>query len=168
VAVKRLAASLGLSVLLVALVLPGGATAAVPGFIDQYQEPFPTGGGNQHQGGGGGTGSSGGSGTQLPASTQAELANSVPVPVAEALESVATSPDLGAPQQTFADKLGSGSQRADASEAAAATSLPDALTASAEAESPYLLAVLLALAATALAGAAALVVRRRRASARPD
>jgi hypothetical protein len=150
---------------LVALALPGAAWADDPGFIDQYEEPFPTGGGNDHSGSGGSGGSGGGNATQVPGPTLSELQASVDPPVAKALKSVTTSPELGAPQQTFADRPDGGASAADPD--AAATSLPKAFGTSAEAENPYLLAILLGLLVTTLAGAA-VVLLRRRSSVGPD
>ena len=148
-------------VLVAGLALPTVAWADDPGFIDQYEEPFPTGGGNDHSGGGG----SGGGNIELPGYTQSQLESSVPPSVAEALDSVATSPELGAPQWTFDGASGRASARAGATAAdASAASFPSALSTSAEAENPYLVAVLLGLVATTLVGAAAFAFRRRRSS----
>ncbi|HEX2502275.1 MAG TPA: hypothetical protein VHO73_12535, partial [Methylomirabilota bacterium] len=108
---KRARIGIVLLGLVAGLVFAGTAMADDPGYIDQYQEPLPTGGGNEHTGGNGNGGGSGGSGAfELPSATQENLSSSVSAPVAEALESVATSPELGAPQGTIRkrEKAGQG------------------------------------------------------------
>ncbi len=152
--VKTLRFSALVLVLAAGLALPGGAAAADPGFIDQYQEPFPIGGGNDHTGNRGDDDSgSGGGSIELPASTETKLEDAVSEPVADALKDVATSPELGAPGRMLTDAEPGGS--------AATSSLGEAISTSAEPKNPYLLGVLLGLAAITFAGAAAAVARRR-------
>jgi hypothetical protein len=160
--------------LVLGLAFAGTAMAEAPPVIDQYQEPLPTGGGNEHTGGDEGSGGgSGGGGAQLPSSTQSNLAGSVSPPVAEALESVATSPELGAPQGTIGKKgkqdagtgKGSGPSVAppasDKSTPLTGSPLSDAVSAATDGGNSHLLAVLLALAALTLGGALVAVARRR-------
>ena len=153
-----------LLVLVAGLALPGVAGATDPGFVDQYQEPFPIGGGNDHAGHGHGNdhSGSGGGGTELPASTETKLENAVSEPVADALRTAATSPELGAPERMLTDgapermltdeRLNGSTEK---------SSLGDAISTSAEPGNPYLLVVLLGIAAITFAGAAAAVARRR-------
>jgi hypothetical protein len=152
------------------LVFAGTAMAGDPGYIDQYQEPFPTGGGNEHTGG---NGNGGGSGAfELPSSTQENLSSSVSAPVAEALESVATSPELGAPQGTIRkrEKAGQGGAGSGSSdpvvvrvEPLEGSPLTDAVAAATDGGNSHLLGVLAALAGIT-AGAAGLALARRRRS----
>ena len=159
---------IALLALVVGLVFAGTAMAAPP-VIDQYQEPLPTGGGNEHTGGNGGSGGSGGSsggGAQLPNSTQTNLQSSVSAPVAEALETVATSPDLGAPQSTMGAK---GKQDTAVEppvvnvEPLTGSPLTDAVATATDGGNSHLVAVVLALAALTLGAALVAVVRRRQA-----
>lgn len=163
---------IALLALVAGLVFAGTAMAAPP-VIDQYQEPLPTGGGNEHTGGNGGSGGSGGSsggGAQLPSSTQTNLQSSVSAPVADALETVATSPDLGAPQGTIGQK---GKQDAAAGssteppvvnvEPLTGSPLSDAVSAATDGGNSHLVAVVLALAALTLGACLVAVARRRQA-----
>ena len=152
------------------LVFTGAAMADDPSVIDQYQEPLPTGGGNHHTGGGNGGGSGGTGGAELPSSTQTNLQSSVSAPVAEALETVATSPELGAPQGTIskAGKRDSGAGEGSGGppvvqvEPLEGSPLTDAVAAATDGGNSHLLAVVLALAALTLGGALVAVARRRR------
>jgi hypothetical protein len=164
---------LAVAVLLVfsALALPPAAMAGDPPVVDQYQEPFPTGGGNQHTGGNGDGGGSGSSGAELPSSTQTNLANSVSAPVAQALETVATSPELGAPQGTIGkEKRKAGAEEGSRTgpetavvdvEPLSGSPLTDAVSSATDGGNTYVVAVLLVLAALTLAGVALAVARRR-------
>lgn len=154
------------------LVFTGAAMADDPSVIDQYQEPLPTGGGNHHTGGNGGNGggSGGTGGADLPSSTQTNLQSSVSAPVAEALETVATSPELGAPQGTISKAgkpdtgagEGSGGPPVVQVEPLEGSPLTDAVAAATDGGNSHLLAVVLALAALTLGGALVAVARRRR------
>ena len=157
-AVRTLRLSALVLVLAAGLALPGVAAGADPGFLDQYQEPFPIGGGNDYTGSEDDDDRGSGGGIELPASTETKLDNSVSEPVAKALKDVATSSKLGAPGRMLTDEPGG---------SAATSSLSEAISTSAEPENPYLLVVLLGLAAITFAGAAA-VVARRRVAARSD
>jgi hypothetical protein len=159
---------IALLALVAGLVFAGTAMAAPP-VIDQYQEPLPTGGGNEHTGGNGSGGSGGsgggsGGGAQLPSSTQTNLQSSVSDPVAEALETVATSPDLGAPQSTMGAK---GKQDTAAEppvvnvEPLTGSPLADAVATATDGGNSHLVAVVLALAALTLGAGLVAVVRRR-------
>jgi hypothetical protein len=140
------------------LLLVGPAAADDPSVIDQYQEPFPTGGGNDHTGGNGGQDGGGGGGSQLPESLHSDLDAAVPAPVADSLEVVATSPDLGAPQTT----LGNKAPASDSGEAVGSGSpLTDAVSAATDSDSLYLPILLLALGAVTIGGGAFAVARRR-------
>jgi hypothetical protein len=151
------------------LVFTGAAMADDPSVIDQYQEPLPTGGGNTHTGGNGGNGGGSG-GAELPSSTQTSLQSSVSAPVAEALETVATSPDLGAPQGTIGKMgkrdVGAGEGSAVPPvvnvEALEGSPLTDAVAAATDGGNSHLLAVVLALAALTLGGGLFALARRRR------
>jgi hypothetical protein len=162
------------------LVFAGAALADDPGYVDEYYEPLPTGGGNEHTGGSGGSGGSGGGGGsgsyELPSATQENLSSSVSAPVAEALESVATSPELGAPQGTIRKRekarqgdagSGSGSDSSDPVvvrvEPLEGSPLTDAVAAATDGGNSHLLGVLAALAGIT-AGAAGLALARRRRS----
>ena len=157
----RLRIATALLVVLAGLTFVGTAAADDPGFIDQYQEPFPTGGGNQHNNGGGG--GTGGGGTSLPSSTLSNLQGSVSGPVATALESVATSDKLGAPQKFLDDPQAVGTGSA----AEPGSAFSGVVGAAADGGSSRLLAVIVALAALTLAGALAAAVARRRYAGRP-
>jgi hypothetical protein len=149
-----------------------GTAMADPPVIDQYQEPLPTGGGNEHTGGDEGSGGASGDGAQLPSSTQNNLESSVSAPVAEALESVATSPELGAPQGTIGKKSkqdagagqGSGGEAPGVPveiEPLTGSPLSDAVSAATDGGNSHLLAVLLALGALTLGGGLVALARRR-------
>ncbi len=178
---RNLRVGLVLLVAVLGLVFAGTAMAEDPPVIDQYQEPLPTGGGNHHTGGNGGNGGSGGTGggsggsgsgggAELPNSTQSNLANSVSAPVAQALESVATSPDLGAPQGTIGKRDQAGSDTGSGSsfetpavnvEPLSGSPLTDAISAATDGGNSHLVAVVLALAALTLGGGLAAAARRR-------
>lgn len=157
------------------LVFAGTALADDPAVIDQYQVPIPAAGGSQHGGGGNQGGGSGGQ-VSLPGSTQQHLQSSVSAPVASALETVATSPSLGAPQTTLKKKpktpAGQTAMTREEKDTApnvqrpanrlAGNPLDDAVSAAADGGNAHLLAVLVALAVITLAGAALAARRSRR------
>jgi hypothetical protein len=158
------------------LALAGAANAGTCAVCDQYQEYIPTAGGGSghHNGGGGGgqSGSQGGSG--LSESTQQHLQSSVSAPVASALEQVATSSSLGAPQQTRQKHAGDKkaghtamtSKESSPSEVVptdkvSGSPLSDAVSAAANGGDGHLLAIVLVLAAITAGGAATAFARHR-------
>ena len=158
--------------LLATLALAVPAHAEPPPFVDQYQEPIPWAGGDQHTGGNGG-GDRNDGGSPLPNSLLAGLHDEVDPEVAAALETVATSTDLGAPPAKASGdkKAGSGASAGEESDAASDGAsadgglASDVITATAEDGGSYLPVLLLAIAGiTLVAAAAALYGRRRRAS----
>jgi hypothetical protein len=169
---KRARIAAALITALAGLAVTGTALAAEPPVIDQYNEPLPTGGGNDHTGeneggsgqaggtgGSGGSNDSGGEGSPLPSSTQSNLQDSVSAPVATSLQKIATSEELGAPQE----RLGSAGKRDGEISAASGADggvVSEAVAAAKEGGSDYLLALGLALMVITLACGTAAVVRR--------